>query len=188
MAQFKQHSAESAPQGGTDVLNRATDTFGMVPNLIATMTESPTVADAYLDLHERFGNSSFSPTEQQVVTLTASFVNECHYCMAAESAVSKMSGVDQDVIEALRHGTPLTDSRLEALRTFTKSVVETRGWAGDDAVGSFLDAGFTKAQVLEVVLGVAKKVMSNYTNHLAETPVDEAFQSFAWQKPELAAV
>ncbi len=182
MARFTTHTAETAPEGAIDAFDRARSTFGMVPNLIGTLAESPTTAGAYLDLHERFAASGFSPVEQQVVALTTSFENECHYCMAAESAVAKMIGADDAAIEALRSGDALADARLEALRRFTRTIVETRGWAGDDAVDAFLAAGFTKAQVLEVVLGVAKKTISNYSNHLAETPVDEAFSGFAWER------
>ena len=181
MADFIQHTAETAPEGGADALDRARNTFGLVPNLVATLAESPTTAEAYLDLHERFAASAFSPVEQQVVALTASFENECHYCMAAESAVAKMVGADDATIEALRSGDELADERLEALRGFTRTVVRTRGWAGDEAVADFIASGFSKAQVLEVVLGVAKKTISNYSNHLADTPVDEAFASFAWE-------
>lgn len=188
MADFTQHTAETAPAGGAEVLARAEKTFGMVPNIIATMAEAPTVAESYLDLHERFGASSFSPTEQQVVTLTASFENGCAYCMAAESAGSKMGGIDDAVIEALREGTPLPDERLEALRSFTRSVVEERGWVGEDAIDAFLASGFTKAQLFEVVLGVTKKTLSNYFNHIAATPVDEPFQPFAWTRPETTVV
>ncbi len=183
MARFTQHTAATAPEGGPEALARAQSAFGMVPNLIATMAEAPTVAQAYLDVHERLSASSFSPVEQQVITLTTSFQNGCDYCMAAESAVAKMVGAEDGLIEELRRGGPVTDQRIEALRTFTKTVVESRGWAGDDAVDAFLAAGFTKAQVLEVVLGVAKKVLSNYTNHLAGTPVDEPFKAFAWERP-----
>jgi len=183
MAEFIQHTPDTVSDEGADVLTRAEQAFGMVPNLIATMVESPATANGYLDLHERLSASSFSPIEQQVVTMTASFENECDYCMAAESAVTKMAGGSDETIGELRRGGPLSDDRLEALRSFTETVVEARGWAGEEAVDAFLDAGFTQAQVLEVVLGVAKKVLSNYTNHVAGTPVDEAFQAFAWERP-----
>jgi len=155
----------------------------MVPNLIATMAEAPTVAEAYLDVHERFGASSFSPVEQQVVALAASFENACDYCMAAESAVAKMVGASDETIAELRRGGPLSDARLETLRSFTVNVVEARGWVGDAAVDAFVAAGFTRAQGLEVVLGVTKKTLSNYTNHIAGTPVDGAFAPFAWERP-----
>ena len=90
-----------------------------------------------------------------------------------------------DISDALRDATPLPNSRLEALRTFTLSVVRNRGNVDEVAVQEFLDAGFNQRQILEVILGISHKVMSNYTNHFAKTPVDAAFTKFAWS-PSLA--
>ncbi|WP_262880616.1 carboxymuconolactone decarboxylase family protein [Psychrobacter sp. ANT_WB68] len=92
--------------------------------------------------------------------------------------------VDDAITEALRNETALPTDKLEALRHFTLSVVRGRGNVDDDAVQAFLDAGFTKRQVLEVVLAAAQKVMSNYTNHLANTPIDKPFQKFEWHKAD----
>lgn len=86
----------------------------------------------------------------------------------------------EDSADALRNETPLPNDRLEALRTFTLNVVRNRGNVSDDAVQAFLDAGFNQRQILEVILGVSMKVMSNYTNHLANTPVDSVFAKYAW--------
>ncbi len=90
--------------------------------------------------------------------------------------------VDDAISEALRNETPLPSPRLEALRTFTIAVVRSRGLVDKHALADFLEAGFTQRQVLEVILGTAQKVMSNYTNHLADTPIDKPFQTFAWNK------
>ena len=75
------------------------------------------------------------------------------------------------MIEALRNGTPITNTRIEALRTFTAQVVNNRGWVSDSDVQAFISAGYTQQNILEVILGMAHKVMSNYTNHIANTPV-----------------
>ena len=97
-----------------------------------------------------------------------------------------MAGLPKPELEALRSGRPLTDAKLEALRTFTYAMVEKRGWASPEQVAQFLAAGFSKAQVLEVIVGIAYKTLSNYTNHVVHTPLDHAFESFAW-KPTRAA-
>ena len=91
-------------------------------------------------------------------------------------------GVSDAITDALRNETALPNARLEALRTFTLHVVRDRGNVDERAVQAFLDAGFSKRQILEVILGVSQKVMSNYTNHLAQTPVDTAFRKFEWQQ------
>ena len=184
MTDFTLHTPDSASGAGAEQLQRAREVFGMTPNLLRVLADAPPAARAYLDLHEALADSSLTPTEQQVATLAASFRNECGYCMAAESAGAHASDMDPQILEALRHGEPLPDSKLEALRTFTIAVVDARGWVGDDAVEAFLHAGFDRAQVLEVVLAVAKKTLSNYVNHIAGTPVDEAFQDFTWEVPE----
>ena len=106
----------------------------------------------------------------------------CHYCVPAHTGIAKMMGIDDAITEALRNETPLPTPRLEALRTFTLAMVRSRGNVTDAETQAFLAAGYTKQQILEVVLGVAQKVMSNYTNHLAQTPVDEVMQKFAWEK------
>ena len=135
------------------------------------------------DVSKAFGQSSLTPTEQQVVSLTASRVNECEYCIAAHSAVAKLGDVPASVVDALRDDEPLADPRFESLRSFTRQVVEQRGWVGEAAVDTFIEAGFSRAQVLEVVLGVAMKTLSNYANHIAKPELDAAFQVAEWRAP-----
>ncbi len=128
-------------------------------------------------------SSSFDATERQVVLMTASFENECHYCVAAHSVIARIQGVPSDVVQALRDGKDLSDRKLEALRTFTRRVVQEGGWVAEENVEEFLHAGFSKRQVLEVILGVGLKTLSNYTNHIVKPPVDRAFRSQSWTRP-----
>lgn len=179
MSTFNVHNQESAPENSRPLLAGAQQAFGFVPNLIGTFAESPATLEAYLALGQIFDKSSFSATERQTVILAASRYNECHYCVAAHSVVAGMQKVPADVIEALRNDTPIADARLEALRQFTTAVVDQRGWVSEDEVDAFIAAGFTRAQVLEVVLGVTFKTLSNYTNHIADTPLDDAFAGAA---------
>ena len=85
-----------------------------------------------------------------------------------------------EVVLAIRNDEPIADSRLEALRKFTTAVVDTRGWVSDADIDAFLAAGFSKAQILDVILGISFKTLSNYTNHIADTPLDDAFAAEAW--------
>ena len=107
--------------------------------------------------------------------------------MAAHTGIANLEKVPEEVIEAARSGKPYADKRLEALRQFTRSVVVNRGWVSDEELETFLAAGFTKQHVLEIVVGVAYKVISTYTNHIAQTPLDAAFKRNTWQKPESLA-
>ncbi|MFQ6005303.1 MAG: carboxymuconolactone decarboxylase family protein [Woeseia sp.] len=175
------HSKETARPESAGLLGEAEKAYGFIPNLLGVFAESPAVLKAYLTIGSIFDESSFSPTERQVVILAASRFNECHYCMAAHSVAADMQGVPADVVEAIRNDQQIADNRLEALRNFTTAVVEKRGWVSDDDIAAFVGAGYSKAQVLEVVLGVSFKTISNYTNHIADTPVDDAFATRAWQ-------
>ena len=182
MAQFPTHTLETAPAESKPLLEGAQKQLSFVPNLFATMAEAPTLLDGYMTLSGIFDKSSFSPTERQIVLITNNYLNGCEYCMAAHTTISKATGVPDDVIDALRNNTPIKDSKLEALRQFAITINTSRGWPSDDALQAFLDAGYTQQNVLEVILGTALKVMSNYTNHIAETPVDAAFASNAWSR------
>jgi AhpD family alkylhydroperoxidase len=183
MSTFTTHTIESAPQAAQATLQGAQKSLGFIPNLYANMAESPAVLNAYTTLAGNFEKSSFSPTEQQVVLITASVVNNCEFCVAAHSVIAKqMQKIDADVVNAIRDGNAIADAKLEALATFTKAVVNDRGFVTGQPVDEFLASGFTKAQALEVVLGVTMKTLSNYANHLTETAVNEQFESEAWSR------
>lgn len=182
MKEFSVLSTEEAVQGSRDALGEAKKKYGFVPNLYGVLAHSPSAVKAYISLADLFSHTQFSPTEQQVVLLTASFENGCDYCMAAHSAVAKMVGVPADVLSALRSGTRLPDVKLERLREFTQKVVQSRGVVSEADLESFFSAGFGQQHVLDVILGVTMKTLSNYTNHIAETPLDPAFQAQRWQK------
>lgn len=183
MSDYKVYTAEDAPEKSRPILEQTQKNFGFVPNLFGVLAESPSALEGYAAIGNAFSKSTLSPVEQQVVLLVTSFENGCTYCMAAHTAVAKMVKADDEAIRALRNGESIPDERLEALRTFTRRIVEKRGWLSREDLQSFLNAGFNKAQVLEVITGVAQKTLSNYTNHIAHTPLDEAFEPFSWEKP-----
>ncbi|MEH6787337.1 MAG: carboxymuconolactone decarboxylase family protein [Paracoccus sp. (in: a-proteobacteria)] len=188
MADFTLHTLESAPEESQALLEDSRKGFGRVPGLHAVMAEAPALLDGYKHLHQLFAQkTSFNKDEMTVVWQTINVEHGCHYCVPAHTGIAKMMKVDDAITESLRNETPLPDARLEALRTFTLQVVRQRGDLGEEQVQAFLEAGYTKRQILEVVLGVAQKVMSNYTNHLAQTPVDEPMKAFAWTKASAAA-
>ena len=138
--------------------------------------------EAYQTLHRLFSESSFNADEITVVWQTINVENECHYCVPAHTGIAKSMKVSDEVIDALREETALPDDKLEALRTFTLKVMRQHGNLSEEDVKAFLDAGYQQRHVLDVILGLAQKVMSNYTNHLAETPVDKPFEKFSWEK------
>ncbi len=181
MPQFKVHTVDTAPQQSVAFLQGAQQAFGFVPNLIGVLAESPAAVEAYLTLTKIFDKSSLSPVERQVAILAISRINECDYCMAAHSVIGSMQNVPADVIQAIRNDQSIADTKLEALRTFAVTLIEKRGWMSEDDVAAFRAAGYSQAQVLELVLAASLKTLSNYTSNLAEPPLDDAFASRAWQ-------
>ncbi|MEO1469585.1 MAG: carboxymuconolactone decarboxylase family protein [Pseudomonadota bacterium] len=175
------HTADTAPEAARPLLENSVKSFGMIPNLHGVMASSPALLEAYQTVHGLVGSATgFDATERTVVWQTINVEHACHYCVPAHTAIANRDGVDGDVIAALRAGQSLADPRLEALRRFTLAVVRGRGQVEPADRAAFAAAGYTDAGVLEVVLIVAQKVMSNYVNHLFETPVDAPFQKFAW--------
>jgi AhpD family alkylhydroperoxidase len=186
MTKFTTYTHETAPEAAKPVLDDVKKAFGFVPNLQANMAESPELLAGYTALWDLFAKSSLTPHEQQVVYLTANFEHDCHYCMAGHTTLAKMMKMDPGVLAALRAGTALPDARLEALHRFATLVVRERGFVSETDVDTFLAAGYTRRNVLEVVLGVATKVMSNYTNHLVDTQLDRFMAGNEWTKPVAA--
>ncbi|MEI4264238.1 carboxymuconolactone decarboxylase family protein [Roseovarius sp. D0-M9] len=183
MTSFEMHTIETAPKESRPTLEASEKAFGRIPGLHAVMAEAPALLQAYQQLHQMFAEqTSFDKDELTVVWQAINVEHNCTYCVPAHSGIAKRMKVDGAIDDALRNETPLPNARLEALRTFTLAVTRGRGHVEEADLQAFLDAGFTKRHVLEVILGLSQKVMSNYTNHLAGTPVDEAFQGFAWQK------
>lgn len=183
MTEFTAYTIETASEAARPIFECVQGAFGFVPNLQSYMAESPELLAGYTALWDLFGKSTLSAHEQQVVYLTANFENECHYCMAGHTTLAKMQKMGDDVIAALRAGTELPDARLEALHRFTTLVVRDRGFVADADIDAFIAAGFTRRNVLEVILGAATKLMSNYTNHIVHTPLDAFMKGNEWTKP-----
>lgn len=176
------HSVETAPVEARPVLEATQRAFGFVPNLLGTMATAPALLKAYTTLTRLFDETSLTATQRQVVLLATSHENGCEYCVAAHSMIARMQKVPNDVIAAIRDDEVIADPALQALRRFTVAVVRSRGEPAATETQAFLAAGYTPQQVLEVVLGVGMKTLSNYTNHLADTPLDQAFGAVAWSK------
>ena len=186
MPRFPLHTAETAPDAEALIAN-AEKAFGFLPNLLATMAEAPALLEGYMTLAAIFDKSDLSPTERQIILMVNNRLNGCTYCMAAHTAIAKGQGVPNEVVAALRAGTELSDPKLEALRVFAVKINESRGWPEKGDIDALLSAGYTERTILEVILGTAVKVMSNYANHIASTPLDSAFSAVDWTPAELAS-
>ncbi|MDI1309271.1 MAG: carboxymuconolactone decarboxylase family protein [Methylotenera sp.] len=164
-------------------LEGAQKSLGFIPNMYAYMANSPILLDSYLYTYALFRQeSSFSPVEQEVVFLTISRENGCHYCVAAHSFVGDaMTKVPAEVTNAIRDGSTIPDTKLQALSEFTKTLLNSRGHPCQGSVAAFLSAGYSEVHILNIVQAISVKVLSNYANHLFDTPLDEIFKGRAWQ-------
>ena len=173
----------NASSSASALLIRAKENYGFIPNMFSYMANSPGLYATYIEGHDQFRHQSgFSAAEQEVVFLTISVENGCEYCVSAHSMIAEViSKLPTTEINAIRDGAPLTDVKLNELSVFTKNMLLKRGLPSQDDVKHFLAVGYTEQQILEVILAIAVKTISNYTNHLTHTPLDQAFAPHAWQ-------
>lgn len=180
MNSLKPLTIETAPEGSKQTLRAIQKGFGFIPNLMATFANSPAVLNGYMGLDAAWETSSLSPKERHIILLTTSVMNSCQYCTAAHSTILKgMLKVDPAIVKDIRSGNKVTDEKLSALVQFTREVVGERGHVSENTKQSFLAAGYSSTTMMEVLVGVALKTISNYLDHMNPTPIDAAFQSEA---------
>ena len=162
------------------LLDGALKQLGFIPNMYANMVNAPAVLNTYLHGYGLFrGESGFTPAEQEVVFLAVSQANGCTYCAAAHSMIAdKVSGVPAPVLSAIRQGQPIPDAKLAALYALTQEMVRTNGRPDQDKVAAFLDAGYQEKYILYIVLAIAVKVLSNFSNHAFGTELDARFAAY----------
>jgi len=177
---FDLHNLDTAPAESKPLLDNSLKAFGMIPSLHAVLAESPQTLEAYQALHQLFQSTSFDAEELTVVWMTINVEHECHYCVPAHTGIAHMMNVDDAIIEALRNRTELPTAKLQTLHLTTLALVRNRGHLTQAEAADFFEVGYGNRQVLEILLGLSQKLISNYANHLAETPIDEPFKKFVW--------
>jgi uncharacterized peroxidase-related enzyme len=173
---------EDANPQAREVLEQTQAKMGMVPNMYRVMANSPAMLQSYAQGYALFReNAGFTPAEQEVVFLTISRENECHYCMAAHSFVAdNISKVPTEVTDSIRNDATIADSKIAELRDFTRTMVISRGRPSQDDVSTFVQAGYSESHILDIILAISVKTISNYANHVFDTPVDAAFTTRSW--------
>lgn len=179
-----QLTLDNADARARPVLEKAKAQVGFIPNMYKGMANLPGLLDTYLHGYTAFrGEGGFTPAEQEVVLLAISIGNGCEYCVSAHSMIAaKVSKVSEGVLTALRDGSDIPDSKLAALAAFTETMLETRGLPTRADMAAFLAAGYSERHVLAIILALAVKTISNYSNHLFHTELDEAFTAFNWHE------
>lgn len=184
MIEFPLYEVDTAPEASRPDLEALTRTFGFLPNHPKILAESPAALRAYRMLNELVGTMTFTPMERQVLLVAISVEQRCEYCVSAHTTLLRMARGSDQIIHGLRTRTSTGDVRLDALIRFIRIMVEKRGWAEEAEVQAFLDAGFTREQVFEVITAISLKTLTTYANHLAGTPLDDAFAADRWSASE----
>jgi uncharacterized peroxidase-related enzyme len=175
--------SSTAPVGSAEQLNGVKKAWGFVPNLHRVLAGSPAALEAYNTLWGIAEKTSFTPQQRNIAYLAIIYENECTYCMAGHTNLSRMAKVEPDVITAVREGRPIADTKLEALRKFAAKITRQRGVVAEADVSAFKAAGYDNRAVLDLLVLAATKLISNYTNHLAQTPNDEFMKGAEWTAP-----
>jgi len=144
--------------------------LGFVPNLYAYFAKNDTALADYLAFQNR--KSSLKAKEREIVNLVTSQINGCRYCQSAHMVLGKMFGFTEEQVLEIRKGSASFDAKFDALAKFTQSVVENRGRATDETKNAFFEAGYTEANLIDVIIVVGDKIISNYLHNLTHLDID----------------
>ncbi|KAE9534649.1 carboxymuconolactone decarboxylase family protein [Ursidibacter maritimus] len=180
MSKFQIHTIETAPEAAKEALKAVQQNNGYIPNLIGVLANAPTALETYRTVGAINQRNSLTPTEREVVQITAAVTNGCGFCVAGHTAISiKQIKMPDELLQALRNTTEISDPKLNTLAKFTLAVINTKGKVGETLLNEFLAAGYTQQNALDVVLGVSLASLCNYANNLADTPINPELQPYA---------
>ncbi|MGA9853708.1 MAG: carboxymuconolactone decarboxylase family protein [Gammaproteobacteria bacterium] len=182
MYEFKIYDINTAPVESRTELEKIKLHYGDIHNIYAVMAESPLLLKSHATLRELFEKTGLSKEERKIILLTASRENGSAYSVALQSDAAERDEVPSEVIDAIRASKPLKDKKLEKLRSFTAKVVNSRGQITEQDLKDFLAVGYTRANILEIVLAVGMVTLTNYTNLIAKTPLDKHLEAKMWKK------
>ena len=181
MPNYPIHTIASAPQGSKSALEQLQQAFGVLPNIAAAIANSPKLINSLVGVFQQVHSSSFTEAEIQIVLLTDAVANSSKYAVAFHTALAAQQGVSPEETNAIRERRTPTNRRFAALSTLAKTLIEKRGHLSEQELGAFLDAGFTKEQIMEVIAAVAASTITNYAGTIAQPPLEDKFQQFAWR-------
>lgn len=180
MHSYRIHTIESAPEKSKPALQGLTQSFGLIPNLAATMAGSPALVNSFVAAFGNFHGGSLTGAQRQVLLLTNAVTNTCAWAVAFHSTMALKEGVAADDVRAIRERRLPADPTLAALSALTWALIEKRGHLDERDLAAAGDAGFTPDQVLEIITGVAISTMANYAGNIAKPPVEAPFQAQTW--------
>lgn len=177
---FADHTPETAPPAARPAMVATEKKFGRVPSAVARLATSPELLNGFLKLSGIFETTTLTALEREVLIMTVAARNECHLCVAMHTATLTRLSATPELVAALRAEAPLPEPRLEALRGFVHTVMDTRGEVPEKDLEAFTAAGYTERNALEVVLGIGTYTLSTFANRLTRAPLDDAFAEHAW--------
>jgi uncharacterized peroxidase-related enzyme len=167
---FKVPTRADVPANNQAIFDNLQKGLGFVPNLYAYFGKNETALADYLSFQNR--KSTLKAKEREIINLVTSQINGCRYCLSAHTALGKMNGFTDEQILEIRSGKASFDNKLDALAKFTSSVVENRGKATAQEVEAFFEAGYTEANLIDVVIVVGDKIITNYIHNLTHLEID----------------
>ncbi|MDT0555396.1 carboxymuconolactone decarboxylase family protein [Patiriisocius hiemis] len=170
MKTFNVPTREEVNETNQAIFDSLKSKLDFVPNLFAAYAYSDTALENYLNFSN--AKTSLSAKEKEVVNLAVSQVNNCEYCLAAHTAIGKMNGFTEEQTLQLRSGEATFDKKLDALAKLAKNVTENRGRASQEVLENFFNAGYTKGNLIDAIVLVGDKTISNYINNTTQIPVD----------------
>ena len=180
MANFQVPTRSTVSPANQAIFDQLDKGLGFVPRLgggapapsprYATLALNETALGDYLQLQNR--KTALTAKEKEVVNLVVSQVNECAYCLAAHTALAKMNGFTDEQVLDIRAGRPLGNAKLDALGRFTRATAIRRGKPGADVTDDFLAAGYTQAKLVDVIVLIGDKIVTNYLHGVTQVPVD----------------
>jgi uncharacterized peroxidase-related enzyme len=180
MTTYAIHTLDTAPGAARQSLALLQEEFGLLPNVAATMANSPPLLNSFVAAFGQFHGGTLTAGERQVLLLTNAVANDCAWAVAFHSTIALRAGVDPAAVDAVRRRELPADPRLAALSALSRALIDQRGHLSPADVTAFTAAGFDDTQVLEVITGVAASAMTNYAGNVARTPLEAPFQAQAW--------
>lgn len=180
MQTFPVHTIESAPEQSKSPLEKLQGAFGMIPNVAGAMATSPVLIGSLVGLFQKVHGGSFSEDQVQVLLLTNAVTNACAWAVAFHTGLALKEGVEPADVKAIRERRIPRNPRNAALSVLARTLIEKRGRLDDQDVSRFLQVGFDKAQLLEVIAAVAASTITNYTGNVTQPPVEAAFEGYIW--------
>jgi uncharacterized peroxidase-related enzyme len=170
MTKFSIPTREEVSENNQVIFDNLQKGLGFVPNLYAYYAKNETALGDYLALQNR--KTTLKAKEREIVNLVTSQVNGCRYCQSAHTLISKMNGFSEDQIIEIRKGTASFDPKFDALAKLTSEIVVNRGKASESTQQAFFDAGYTEAHLIDLVIAIGDKTISNFIHNLADFPID----------------